>query len=74
MNDREFIQQLKKFIDEHLEEEKTEIVEPIPIVVKSSEEVLFKLSELSKDLQEDYAKASPDMKKYLAEKWRLKVE
>ncbi|MOA32331.1 hypothetical protein D3C78_1535400 [compost metagenome] len=31
------------------------------------------IKDLPLDLQEDYAKASPDMKKYLADKWGLKV-
>jgi hypothetical protein len=26
---------------------------------------------LPEDMKEDYQKASPDMKKYLAEKWKL---
>lgn len=31
------------------------------------------IKDLPQDLQEDYAKATPDMKKYLANKWGLKV-
>lgn len=31
------------------------------------------IKDLPEDLQEDYRKAAPDMKKYLADKWGLKV-
>jgi hypothetical protein len=71
MNDRDFIKQLKKFIDEQLAEE-PETEEPKLTIVQSSQVIYTMLSELSKDVQNDYARADKETKKRMEKKLDLK--